>query len=485
MTLSGDPLAIFEQVARMIGDLFDVRVVCLSEIRGTELYFRAVYVNGRVVTEAGHCPLAVTPCATVEHTKDLRIFDHVMERFPQATFLRDHQAYTYCGFPALDNTQRVVAITCLLDDKPHKFSEEDQEVLRIFGQRIGLEIERERHLAERTRADAAFRLARFTIDQAHDAIYLISQQATILDVNPAASAMLGYTKDELCHMTVHDINPDFQAAMWPAFWAATKKKGGATFETSHRAKDGRRIPIEVHAKHLDFEGREYHCAFVHNITERKQAEALLARSRDFYLRILQDFPAMIWRSGVDARCDYFNNTWLTFTGRTPAQELGNGWTEGVHPDDVDRCMAHYLKAFHAREPFLLEYRLRRHDGEYRYILDHGSPFHDVEGQFTGFIGACFDITDRKRMEEAVRESEERFRTLADAMPQQVWTAQPNGALDYVNQRVLDYFGRSVDRMIGWGWEQVLHPDDLTECRTRWARASARSRPIRDRSSKSS
>ena len=92
----------------------------------------------------------------------------------------------------------------------------------------------------------------------------------MLDVNEAASRMLGYSKDELCAMTVHDLNPDFQADMWPGFWAETRKRGTMVFETFHKAKNGRLIPIEVSVNFLSYEGKEYHCAFVRDITERKR-----------------------------------------------------------------------------------------------------------------------------------------------------------------------------------------------------------------------
>lgn len=109
---------------------------------------------------------------------------------------------------------------------------------------------------------------------------------------------------------------------------------------------------------------------------------------------------MIWRSTVDASCDYFNETWLAFTGRTLAQEVGNGWADGVHPEDLQRCVAHYLDHFHRREPFEMEYRLRRHDGAYRWIFDRGAPFTDDEGQFAGFIGSCVDIDERRKAQDA-------------------------------------------------------------------------------------
>ena len=157
MTLSGDPIEIFKHIARMIGELLDVKVVCLSQVRGEELYFLSVSVNGEVFLDAGQCPISITPCATVESSKDFRVYDRVSERFPAASFLKEHNAYSYCGFPALDNSGKVVAVTCLLDDRPHDFSEDDHNILRIFGQRIGLEIERQRFLDEKNKAQEELR----------------------------------------------------------------------------------------------------------------------------------------------------------------------------------------------------------------------------------------------------------------------------------------------------------------------------------------
>src|ERR1041385_2754844 len=125
-------------------------------------------------------------------------------------------------------------------------------------------------------------------------------------------------------------------------------------------------------------------------------------------------PVMIWRSGVDAKCNYFNETWLEFTGRTLEQELGDGWAEGVHPDDLDRCVQHYLVHLHLGAAFEMEYRLRRRDGVYRWILDRGAPFNDDGGRFLGFIGSCVDIDDRRRaQDEQERRSADRLRMAQD------------------------------------------------------------------------
>lgn len=137
-----------------------------------------------------------------------------------------------------------------------------------------------------------------------------------------------------------------------------------------------------------------------------------------YRSLVEHSPVMAWRSGLDANCDYFNGTWLSFTGRTLEQEMGNGWTEGVHRADLERCVAHYLEHFKRREPFEMEYRLRRHDGVYRWILDRGAPFTDDTGTFAGFIGSCVDVDERRKAQEAQQERNEQ--QLAHARDFEKW-----------------------------------------------------------------
>ena len=121
----------------------------------------------------------------------------------------------------------------------------------------------------------------------------------------------------------------------------------------------------------------------------------LQRSRDFYLQLFDDFPALIWRANTSAQCDYFNKAWLDFRGRTTEEEWGDGWATGVHPDDYDRAVAIWLGAFAKRTPFEMEYRLLNAKGEYRWIADYGRPFFAPDGEFLGYIGSCYDITESK------------------------------------------------------------------------------------------
>jgi PAS domain S-box-containing protein len=124
---------------------------------------------------------------------------------------------------------------------------------------------------------------------------------------------------------------------------------------------------------------------------------------DARFRLLADHaPVMLWMSGVDGLCEFFNATWLEFTGRTLLDERGNGWAEGVHADDFQDCMDVYLSAFVARRAFRMEYRLRRRDGQFRWLLDQGVPRYAPSGAFEGFIGSCVDITEMREAAEALR-----------------------------------------------------------------------------------
>src|SRR5262249_51015409 len=145
--------------------------------------------------------------------------------------------------------------------------------------------------------------------------------------------------------------------------------------------------------------------------ERKRAEEALRVSEEKFRILADTAPVMIWMAGVDKLCNFFNKRWLDFTGRAMEKELGNGWTEGVHREDYNRCMEIYVSSFEAREPFEMEYRLRSYNGEYRWLLDHGVPRFSPSGDFLGYIGSCIDITERKEIEEALRASELRFRTM--------------------------------------------------------------------------
>ena len=171
---------------------------------------------------------------------------------------------------------------------------------------------------------------------------------------------------------------------------------------------------------------------------RRRAEGELtaalevARESEARFRLVANTaPVMIWMCGPDKLFSYFNQPWLEFTGRPLVSELGNGWTESVHPDDLQLCLNNYDQSFQRREPFKMQYRLRRHDGEYRWVLDMGVPRFSSEGSFAGYIGSCIDMTERKQAEEALSSVSRR---LIDAQEQER-TRIARELHDDINQRI--------------------------------------------------
>jgi PAS domain S-box-containing protein len=234
---------------------------------------------------------------------------------------------------------------------------------------------------------------------------IVSPEGVFLAGNDALCKFIGYTEEELLGKTVQSLtHPDD----WPTFSQRLSQAlaDGASFQGVVKRclhKDGKVLCGECSASLIrDIHGKpQYFVAEVLDITDRKRAEQTLRESEQRFRRVADSAPVLIWMTGTEKRCTFFNQSWLNFTGRNLEQELGNGWGSGVYPDDLDRCLGIYSGAFDARVEFEMEYRLKRFDGKYRWIVDYGVPRFESDGTFFGYIGSCVDITERKAAAESL------------------------------------------------------------------------------------
>jgi PAS domain S-box-containing protein len=322
---------------------------------------------------------------------------------------------------------------------------------------------------------------RALIEHSSEVIALLTPEGTVLYTSPSIERVLGYTPQEcMAKSACAVIHPDDSVSLGHTFQHLLAIPGLVnTHQFRCRHKDGTWRWVEATMTNLlqdpDVQALVTN---VRDISERKQAEekelmALAQRKKERLVesaerkyieeseqrfRLLADrAPVMIWTSGIDKLCTYFNAPWLAFTGRTMEQELGNGWADGVYPADKQRCLDIYTSSFDARKPFSMEYRLRRFDGQYRWILDNGIPFYAPDGTFTGYIGSCIDITERRTLEQQLQYSELKLRSLVEANILGVIVADLDGRIYESNDCFARILGYSTDELLAetFSWGQLI------------------------------
>jgi PAS domain S-box-containing protein len=269
-------------------------------------------------------------------------------------------------------------------------------------------------MSEAKQAEEITGLLAAIVASSDDAIVSKNLDGIITSWNKSAERIFGYAPEEAIgrHITLL-IPPERHAEESDILARLRRGERVDHFQTVRRRKDGSLFDVSLTISPVrDSAGSVVGASKVaRDITGQKQAERALRESEQRFRVITDASPVMVWMSGTDKLCYYFNKGWLDFVGRTLEQESGNGWTENVHREDFDHCLQIYETNFDARSPFEMEYRMRHHTGQYRWILDRGVPRHAPDGTFEGYVGACLDIHDQKEAAEKGRIADDMARLM--------------------------------------------------------------------------
>jgi PAS domain S-box-containing protein len=271
---------------------------------------------------------------------------------------------------------------------------------------------------------------RLIIDAIKDcAIYMLDPEGRIASWNPGAEALNGYTAQEVLGRHFSIMYPPDRQQPPEGELTIAARQGSFEEECWHIRKDGTRYcgdDIISAIRHEDGALQGF-SVVTRDATTRIALREQTERSRDFYFALFSGFPNLVWRSDAAGACDYLNQSWLDYTGRSRDAELGNGWLEGVHPEDRANWRETYDRAFAAMQPFEIEFRLRRADGGYGSMICVGRPYQDMQGRFAGYLCSCYDNTMRRDIEHALRESEARYEGIAANVPGMVFELIRDGA----------------------------------------------------------
>lgn len=260
----------------------------------------------------------------------------------------------------------------------------------------------DRKMAEDALAISEARL-RAIVDTTPECIKIVDPDGTLVYMNHSGLQMIeAAATDVIGNAKVFElIATDFREE-WQQNHTRVCQGESLRWEFDIISLQGRLRHMETHAVPLPTPGGYAHLGVTRDVTERKRATEAVLESEVRFRTMADAAPVMIWMSDSQGACNYVNKGWLDFTGRMLEQEQGEGWTESIHPEDVQHCVMFYKQAFAKREEFEMEYRLRRQDGRYRWVLDHGIPRFEPDGSFAGYIGSCLDIHDRKQAEESLQ-----------------------------------------------------------------------------------
>jgi PAS domain S-box-containing protein len=316
-------------------------------------------------------------------------------------------------------------------------------------------------------------LYRHIVESANQGIWAIDSEQRTIFINVKLAEVLGYRPEEVMGRPGWDLVFPEDHAEGVRRWTERKQGAESQSEFRLRGKDGTEVWFHAATSPLlDDEGRFAGAlGLFTDITERRRADEALRQSERRARQLADAMPHIVWTAGAEGTVDYFNGRWYEYTGMSPEASLAQtGWRSVIHPDDLGRLLAVRDSAVEEGHVFQADVRLRDREGTYRWHMVRSVPVLDESGRVTRRFGTATDVDDRRQAEEELRASEERFRCLAESIPQMVWTASPDGSVDYTTPRALAFLGVAPDQVQGWAWMDLLHPDDRRRTADAWEQA---------------
>ena len=317
-------------------------------------------------------------------------------------------------------------------------------------------------ITERKQMEDVLQFTRFSLDHAADTMVCVDHEARFIDVNDAFCRSVGYSREQLLSMTVHDIDPDYTVEIWPEFWKKLKQSGSLTFESCHRTKEGKVFPVEIIANFFEYNGKEYHCSFARDITERKRVEEALRESEARYRIITDCVDDIIWQLDLGLHFVYVTPAVKRVLGYTAQEACGLYVVDLLDEDGLVRMREVIQNRSERKTNFGIpgEYRMRHKDGHWVDVEVLSSPLFDAEGHPTGFVGVTRDIGMRKRAEEALRVSEENFRAVVENAIDAILVGAEEGSHVYANQQAAEITGYCVAELLKTTIKDLVHSDEF-------------------------
>jgi PAS domain S-box-containing protein len=296
----------------------------------------------------------------------------------------------------------------------------------------------------------------------------------IAAVNDRVCEILGYYREELLNRTVDELTYPDDRALSERLHGELQSglRDRIDYEKRYLTREGSPVWVHVTASPVRDAGGRWlrSIATIADVTDRRKAEVALRASERRYRTFVDLTNQFAWVTNPKGEIVEDVPAFRAFTGQSHEQVKGTGWSQALHPEDLERTLEVWNRAVLTCSPYEIEYRMRRHDGAYRVLLVKGVPILDDERNVREWVGSCVDITERKAAEKALQESELFYRQTLESIPGMVFTTRPDGYCDYQSQQWVDFTGVPMSEHLGDGWNRLLHPDDRPRAFAVWRAA---------------